>query len=112
MSVVSAPQPSQPKEKHPIAKAISAFLLFIGLTLLKLKALALLLLTKFRLLLVNPFEGFGAVQYSVAAGSIVVTILAYATQFRFGLVVGFVLITLIHEIGHAVVIRAKGLRAG
>ncbi len=113
MSVVSAPQPSpEPKEKHPIAKAISAFLIFIGLALLKLKALALLFIEKFRLLLVNPFEGFGAIQYSVAAGSILVTILAYATKFRFGLVVGFVLITLIHEIGHAVVIRSKGLRAG
>lgn len=114
MSVVSAPDPStpQPKEKHPIAKAISAFLLFVGIALLKLKALALILLERFRLLLVNPFEGFGAMQYGVAAGSIVVTIVAYATKFRLGLVVGFVLITLIHEIGHAVVIRAKGLRAG
>src|SRR6185295_5975566 len=35
-----------------------------------------------------------------------------ATKFRFGLVVGFVLVTLIHEVGHAIVIRAKGLRAG
>jgi Zn-dependent protease len=114
MSVVSAPRPTseQPKEKHGIAKAISAFLIFIGLALLKLKAVAIILFEKFRLLLVNPFEGFGAMQYGVAAGSIVVTIVAYATKFRFGLVVGFVLITLIHEIGHALVIRSKGLRAG
>ncbi|HSP34828.1 MAG TPA: site-2 protease family protein [Thermoanaerobaculia bacterium] len=115
MSVVSAPQRSTErrlKERNGIAKALSAFLIFAGLALLKLKALAILFIEKFRLLLVNPFEGFGAVQYGVAAGSIVVTIAAYATKFSFGLVVGFVLITLIHEVGHAVVIRAKGLRAG
>src|SRR5205814_10569652 len=39
-------------------------------------------------------------------------IAASATKFRIGLVVGFVVLTLIHEIGHAVAIRAKGLRAG
>ncbi|HSP17010.1 MAG TPA: site-2 protease family protein [Thermoanaerobaculia bacterium] len=102
---------SEPK-KRTLSRAISGFLLLVGLALLKLKALAILLIEKFRLLLVNPFEGFGAMQFGVAAGSIVVTIAAYATKFRFGLVVGFVLVTLIHEIGHAVAIRAKGLRAG
>ena len=104
----AAPQP----KKRTLARALSGLAIFIGLALLKLKALAILLIEKFRLLLVNPFEGFGAVQYGVAAGSIAVTIAAYATKFRFGLVVGFVVITLIHEIGHAVAIRAKGLRAG
>jgi len=116
MSVVSAPQPTteRTKEKNGIVKAISAFLVFVGLALLKLKALALILLEKFRLLLVNPFEGFGAMQYGVAAGSFAVTIATYrfATKYSAALVVGFVLITLIHETGHAVVIRAKGLRAG
>jgi Zn-dependent protease len=99
-------------KKRTLTRAISGFFILIGLALLKLKALAVLLIEKFRLLLVNPFEGFGAAQYGVAAGSIAVTIAAYATQFRLGLVVGFVVITLIHEIGHAVAIRAKGLRAG
>ncbi len=104
----AAPQ----SKKRTLTRAISGFFILIGLALLKLKALAILLIEKFRLLLVNPFEGFGAAQYGVAAGSIAVTIAAYATKFRFGLVVGFVVITLIHEIGHAVAIRAKGLRAG
>lgn len=99
-------------KKRTLTRAVSGFFILIGLVLLKLKALAILLVEKFRLLLVNPFEGFGAAQYGVAAGSIVVTIAAYATKFRLGLVVGFVVITLIHEIGHAVAIRAKGLRAG
>jgi Zn-dependent protease len=90
-----------PEKKHFLSKAISGFLLLAGVVLLKLKAL-----------LVNPFEGFGLIQFAVAGGTMLVTIAAYATKFRFGLVVGFVLITLIHEIGHAVAIRAKGLRAG
>jgi Zn-dependent protease len=34
------------------------------------------------------------------------------TEFRLGVIVGFVVVTVIHEIGHAIVIRAKGLRAG
>ena len=104
----AAPQP----KKRTLARALSGLAILIGLALLKLKALAILLIEKFRLLFVNPFEGFGAMQYGVAAGSIAVTIAAYATKFRFGLVVGFVVITLIHEIGHAIAIRAKGLRAG
>jgi Zn-dependent protease len=51
-------------------------------------------------------------QYAIAGGSFVVTIAAYATKWPLAVVVGFVVITLIHEIGHAVAIRAKGLRAG
>jgi Zn-dependent protease len=39
-------------------------------------------------------------------------IAAYAIKAPLPLVIGFVLIVLVHEIGHAVVIRAKGLRAG
>ena len=73
---------------------------------------AVLLIEKFRLLLVNPFEGFGALQFAIAGGSMLVTVAAYAMKFPLGIVIGFVLITLVHEIGHAVVIRAKGLRAG
>jgi Zn-dependent protease len=52
------------------------------------------------------------VQYAVAGGSFLVTIAAYTTQFPLAVVVGFVVITLIHEVGHAVAIRAKGLRTG
>src|SRR2546421_121914 len=86
-------------------RVLSAVLVAIGVALLKLKSFLFALF-------VNPFEGFGVAQYAIAGGSMIVTIAAYATKFRLGLVVGFVLITLIHEIGHAVVIRAKGLRAG
>lgn len=93
-------------------RVISGLLILAGLAALKLKGFLLLFFEKIRLLIANPLEGFGAVQYAVAGGSMIVTVLAYAFQYPLGIVIGFVLVTLIHEIGHAVVIRAKGLRAG
>jgi Zn-dependent protease len=48
----------------------------------------------------------------VAGGTLLLSIGAYATKAPLSLGIGIVVITLVHEIGHAVVIRAKGLRAG
>ena len=100
------------KPRRTLPKLLSGLVLLLGVTALKAKAFLLLFFEKLRLLFVNPFEGFGTVQYAVAGGSFLVTIAAYTTQFPLAIVVGFVVITLIHEIGHAVIIRAKGLRAG
>lgn len=100
------------KPRRTLPKVLSGLLLLLGVWALKAKGLLILFFEKIRLLFVNPFEGFGTVQYAVAGGSFIVTIAAYTTQFPLTIVVGFVVITLIHEIGHAVVIRAKGLRAG
>src|SRR5438067_1535292 len=98
---------AEPPRRKLFTRIVSGALVAVGIALLKLK-------TFFIALFVNPFEGFGAAQYAIAGGSMLVTIAAYATatKYRLGLIVGFVVITLIHEIGHAVVIRAKGLRAG
>ncbi|MEO8381257.1 MAG: site-2 protease family protein [Acidobacteriota bacterium] len=98
--------------RRSLPKILSGLILFLGVAALKGKALLLLFLERGRTVFVNPFEGFGAVQYAVAGGSFVVTIAAYATHYPLAVVVGFVVVTLIHEIGHAVAIRAKGLRAG
>ena len=98
--------------RRSLPKILSGVILLLGVVALKAKGLLILLVERVRVFFVNPFEGFGAMQYAVAGGSFVVTIAAYATQYPFGLVTGFVVITLIHEIGHAVAIRAKGLRAG
>lgn len=106
MSSTSSPR------RRTFPKLLSGLILLLTVFALKAKALVILLVEKIRLLLVNPFEGFGAMQYAIAGGSFVVTIAAYTTQFPLAVVVGFVVITLIHEIGHAVAIRAKGLRAG
>lgn len=101
-----------PPARPRLGRILSGLLILLGLAAFRLKAFWLLLFEKVRIFFVNPFEGFGAMQFAVAGGSMLVTVLAYATKFRLGLVIGFVLITLIHEVGHAVAIRAKGLRAG
>jgi Zn-dependent protease len=101
----------QPK-RHPVAKLLSGAAITVGFLLLKLKAGAILLLDYFRGLAVNPFEGFGLTQFAVAGVSMVLSIAAVATKAPLPLAIGFVIIILIHEIGHALVIRAKGLRAG
>ncbi len=98
--------------RRSLPKFLSGLLLLLGVWALKTKGVFLLLFEKVRIVFVNPFEGFGAAQYAVAGGSFVVTIAAYTTQWPLAVVVGFVVITLIHEVGHAIAIRAKGLRAG
>ena len=103
---------SPTRRRRSLPKLLSGLILLIGVGALKAKGLFFLFFEKVRVFFVNPFEGFGAMQYAIAGGSFVVTIAAYATQFPVGVVTGFVVITLIHEIGHAVAIRAKGLRAG
>ena len=103
---------SATSRRRSLPKILSGLILLGGVFALKAKGLFVLLFEKIRVLLVNPFEGFGAMQYAIAGGSFVVTIAAYTTQAPLAVVVGFVVITLIHEIGHAVAIRAKGLRAG
>jgi Zn-dependent protease len=104
--------PSATQQRRALPKIISGLVLLLGLAALKAKTLIIVAVDKIRALFVNPFEGFGATQYAVAGGSFVVTIAAYATQAPLAVVVGFVVITLVHEVGHAVAIRAKGLRAG
>lgn len=98
--------------RRSLPKLLSGLLILLGVWALKAKGVFLLFFEKIRLLLVNPFEGFGAMQYAIAGGSFVVTIVAYTTQAPLAVVVGFVVLTLVHEVGHAVAIRAKGLRAG
>jgi Zn-dependent protease len=103
--------PPEPKGRS-LGGIISASLIAIGVALVKVKALLFVVFAKFKMLLVNPLEGFGVAQYALAAVSMAVTIAAYAVKMPLRFVVGFVLITVIHELGHAVVIRAKGLRTG
>jgi Zn-dependent protease len=99
-------------ETHPkrgiFARLLAALVIGIGMV----KAFLFLAVDYMRGLAVNPFEGFGLTQFAVAGASMALSIAAYATKAPLPLVLGFVLIVLIHEIGHAVVIRAKGLRAG
>jgi Zn-dependent protease len=108
----SAEPDERAPKRHPFAKFFSGAAITIAFVLLKLKALVFLVFDFFRGYAVNPFEGFGLMQYSVAGISMGVSIWAMARKESLPLVIGFVGIILIHEIGHAVAIRAKGLRAG
>jgi Zn-dependent protease len=103
-----------PPKRRPRSRFVSGILLTLGVLALKLKALAFVVFDYLRNFAVNPFEGFGAVQYGVAGGSMLVSIIAYATKtpWKLAFAIGFVVITFIHELGHAIVIRRKGLRAG
>lgn len=97
-----------PKRRGIFTRLFAALLIAAG----AIKAIAFFIVESMRGLAVNPFEGFGATQFAVAGASMVLSIAAYATKAPLPLVIGFVLIILVHEIGHAVVIRAKGLHAG
>jgi Zn-dependent protease len=103
--------PARP-QRPSLPKVLSGVALLLGLAALKAKGLLIVLVEKVRPFVVNPFEGFGAMQYAIAGGSFVVTIAAYTTQAPLAVVVGFVVVTLIHEVGHAIAIRARGLRTG
>lgn len=107
-STTTTPHP----KRGMFPRLLSGFLLIVGVVLLKLKGLLIVVVDAIRGLAVNPFEGFGLPQFAVAGASMAVSIAAYAIKAPLSLVLGFVIIILIHEIGHAVVIRAKGLRAG
>ena len=100
--------PENQRKRGFFARILAALVLAVGMV----KAILFVAVDYMRGLAVNPFEGFGLTQFAVAGASMALSIAAYATKAPLPLVVGFVLIVLIHEIGHAVVIRAKGLRAG
>src|SRR3954452_1557392 len=105
------PEPRAPK-RHPFAKFFSGAAITVAFVLLKLKALVFIVFDFFRGYAVNPFEGFGLMQFSVAGVSMGLSIWAMALKAPLRLVIGFVGIIATPEIGHAVAIRAKGLHAG
>jgi Zn-dependent protease len=101
-----------PRRRGLVPRLFSGTVILLGIVLLKLKGILFVVVDYMRGLAVNPFEGFGLTQFAVAGASMALSIAAYAMKAPLPLVIGFVLIILVHEIGHAVVIRAKGLRAG
>lgn len=107
--VVAPEQSGAPLKRRGILTRLFAGLLIAAGAI---KAIAFFVVESMRGLAVNPFEGFGVAQFAVAGASMALSIAAYATKAPLPLVIGFVAIILIHEVGHAVVIRAKGLRAG
>src|SRR5947209_5860705 len=112
MESITSSEASTPRKRGVFPRILSGLLLTAGLLVVKLKAILILAVDALRGLAVNPFEGFGLTQFAVAGASMALSIAAYAIKAPLPLVIGFALLILIHEIGHAVVIRAKGLRTG
>ncbi len=110
---VSAERADGVRPRASILKLSGGLLITVGLLLLKLKGLVYFVVAKFKWLFVNPFEGFSLASLAVTAGSMALTIAAYVLKTGWwGFVIGFVLITLVHEIGHALMMRKKGLEVG
>jgi Zn-dependent protease len=91
---------------------IAGIFVAAGLLLLKLKGALFFAGAKIKPFLANPFEGFGALQFAVTGGTMVVSLAAYAFKMGLPFAFGFIAILVVHEVGHALTIRAKGLRAG
>jgi Zn-dependent protease len=51
-------------------------------------------------------------KFLTVAGSMALSIVAYSWIFGWQFAVGFVLLILVHELGHVVVLRARGIKAG
>jgi Zn-dependent protease len=101
-----------PPERRKVWRVIAGAFVAVGLLLLKLKGAIFLAAAKIKPFLANPFEGFGVAQFAVTAGSMVLSLAAYAVKMGVPFAIGFIAILVIHEVGHALTIRAKGLRAG
>jgi Zn-dependent protease len=91
------PPQSPIREDRGIFKRIGGGIVGLGLLLAKLKVL-LVLLPKAKLL--------------TTAGSMVVSLAAYAWFFGWWFGVGFVLLLFVHEMGHAIQLRREGVKAG
>jgi Zn-dependent protease len=85
-------EPKQSFFKRRIAPIGAAILAFLA----KIKTI-LLLLPKLKLL--------------TAAGTMLVSIVAYTTIWGFPFAVGFVLLLLVHELGHVIALRRAGIKA-
>ncbi|MGV8123046.1 MAG: site-2 protease family protein [Candidatus Xenobiia bacterium LiM19] len=86
---------------------LAGVLLFI---LWKFKALLLLLLVKAKFLIAGiKFLGFGKILLS--GGSMLLSVVAYAYQWGYPYAIGFVLLILIHELGHVLALRFYGVKA-
>jgi Zn-dependent protease len=104
----AAPAPARRKPWRIVAGGFFA----VGLLLLKLKGAVFFAGAKVKPFLANPFEGFGLAQFAVTGGTMILSLAAYAMKMGIPFAVGFLAILVIHEVGHALTIRARGLRAG
>lgn len=105
-------------ERSPINKKsnkgfIGTLIGVIIIILLKAKGLTLLLLAKLGPLFLHAFTFLAKFKgVLITASTMVATIFVYASMFKLELAVGLVLLIFLHEMGHALIIYSKGIRAG
>jgi Zn-dependent protease len=112
-TIVSPESPArgEPAPRRPW-RIVAGGVLAIGLLLLKLKGAFFFAGAKVKPFLANPFEGFGLAQFAVTGGTMILSLAAYAMKMGVPFAIGFLAILVVHELGHALTIRARGLRAG
>jgi Zn-dependent protease len=93
--------PSPVREDRSMWKRVGGAIVALGVLLAKLGAQL-----KFLLLLLPKLKLF------TTAGSMLVSIGAYSLLWGWQFAVGFVLLLLIHELGHAIQLRREGVKAG
>jgi Zn-dependent protease len=96
MPGVPGPPPEQ-EQRESIFKRAGSLLLVIGAVLLKFGKIALLFV--------------GKAKFLVTSGSMLVSVAAYSLIFGWTFAVGFVLLLLVHEMGHVIQLRREGIEA-
>ncbi len=92
----AAPQP-QPQPERTTRQRILGPLVFLGALVLKFGKIALLFL--------------GKAKFLTTAGSMLVSVAAYSLIFGWWFAVGFVVLLLVHEMGHVIQLRREGIEA-
>lgn len=106
-AAAGATQSKASKSKGGLMGVLAA----IGAFLLKAKGLAIVLFSKLKFLLVGiKYLKFGKIL--TTGGSMAITIVIDAMRWGWAYATGFVLLIFVHEMGHVIAIRAKGLKAG
>lgn len=104
------PPPRKSPEPKPFWKRLGPVLLVAGL-LWKFKAPLIFVLSKLKFVAAGlKFLKFG--KFLTTGLTMLLSIAAYATVFGAKFAVGFVLLILIHELGHGAAMQLHGIRAG
>ncbi|MBM4321550.1 MAG: site-2 protease family protein [Deltaproteobacteria bacterium] len=104
-------QPGQPRRGQGQKSALLGLLAALGLALWKLKGMLLLVLGKLKYLLVGlKLRQLGPLLKS--GSTMLLMIWTYSLLYGWSFAAGFVLLLLVHELGHGAAARLVGLRAG
>jgi Zn-dependent protease len=105
-------QPRQPRQPHdhlglPPAHGSDEHQSFFRRRIAPLGAAIVALLAKLKALLLI----LGQVKLLATAGTMLVSVVAYATIWGFSFAFGFVILLLVHEMGHVIALRREGIKA-